>query len=308
MYAKRVFSVCLTAALVMTTLATAAHGELLIGEGFDYGLTSWDWSGDYTAPVTSTGLNGGTGFAASSEWGIALQSGTTGTVSVVGGITFGTLETSGNALFTQNLSNSALASRAIGVTVPVGDTVWTSYLWSYTSEGGSTATSYSQLTDSQFGATNRRLRILPNQYGSSTTSSMSDGSATLDFTRPSLQSGDTYLMVGKNSNIGQSGSGTLWALSESGFALSAADGIVTEQELNDNSVGTVTGALSINTITSGAYLQLANVWGAGTFDEFRVGTTLADITPTSSIPEPGTIVILVTGLIGLVCYAWRKWK
>jgi hypothetical protein len=27
-----------------------------------------------------------------------------------------------------------------------------------------------------------------------------------------------------------------------------------------------------------------------------------------SVPEPGTLVLLVTGLIGLVCYAWRKRK
>ena len=26
------------------------------------------------------------------------------------------------------------------------------------------------------------------------------------------------------------------------------------------------------------------------------------------IPEPGTLTLLVTGLIGLLCYAWRKRK
>ncbi|MCD4728661.1 MAG: PEP-CTERM sorting domain-containing protein [Pirellulales bacterium] len=28
----------------------------------------------------------------------------------------------------------------------------------------------------------------------------------------------------------------------------------------------------------------------------------------AKIPEPGTLVLLATGLIGLLCYAWRKRK
>jgi hypothetical protein len=28
----------------------------------------------------------------------------------------------------------------------------------------------------------------------------------------------------------------------------------------------------------------------------------------SIVPEPGTLILLVTGLLGLLCYAWRKRK
>jgi len=63
---KRVFSVFLLSAFVVATLATEASGAIVIDEGFDYGLdsTSWTWNGDYLGPDTSTGLNGGAGFAA----------------------------------------------------------------------------------------------------------------------------------------------------------------------------------------------------------------------------------------------------
>ena len=282
---KRVFSICLSTALVMVTLATVAHGAILIEEGFNYEQTSWDWDGDYVSPVTETGLDGGTGFAGGSEWGVGLKSGTTtGTVGIVDGITFGDLQTSGNALFTQNLADSAMASRAIDVTVATGTTVWTSYLWRFSEKGNISATAASQLVDSsdQFGSTGKRLRIIPKAWGTRVKSSMSEGHYYIDATIPLLQDGDTYLMVAKNGNIGQTGSNTLWVMAEAGFDICAADEIVTEAELDANCVGTVTGNLLSNTITSGAYLQLLNWWGAGTFDEFRMGATLEDVTPISA--------------------------
>ena len=283
----RVFSLCLSSMFAIATFVTASHGALLIEEEFDYDLASWDLVVGSNNNLTETGLIGGTGFAADSHWGICLQSttlGIEGNLSIVDGLSFSGLATSGNALFTHNTDNSALASRAIGVTVDPGTTVWTSYLWSHTETVmDQFSCSYSQLTDAQFGTTNRRLRILPNQYNTNVTSTMSDGSARLDVTIPALQDGDTYMMIGKNTNIGQNGTGALWVLTEADFAACAADEIVTEEELNENCVGTASGNLSINTMTAGAFLQLAHVWGAGTFDELRIGTTLADVTPTAPI-------------------------
>jgi hypothetical protein len=55
-------------------------------------------------------------------------------------------------------------------------------------------------------------------------------------------------------------------------------------------------------------LSLASFNG-GVFyaDEIRLGTTFASVTP-SSVPEPSTVGLLVTGLFGLLAYAWRKRK
>ena len=29
---------------------------------------------------------------------------------------------------------------------------------------------------------------------------------------------------------------------------------------------------------------------------------------TAAVPEPSTLLLLATGLLGLLCYGWRKWK
>ena len=264
---------------------------LLVEESFNYGQASWNWSGgSYSGHVTDTGLDGGKGFTDGSQWGVGLAGGTTtGTVSIVDGITFGDLQTSGGALFTENSADAALASRATDIDVPAGTTVWTSYLWRFTEEGNINATAASQFVDGgdQFGSSGKQLRIIPKVYGTRVKSRMSEGTYNLDADIPLLQDGDTYLMIAKNGNIGQTGSNTLWIIPESGFDICTADGIVTEQELDDNCVGTATGNLLSNTISSGAYLQLANWWGAGTFDEFRMGLTLEDVTPLGEDPAPG---------------------
>ena len=288
MFLKRVFFVCLSTVLTLIASGDAAPGALLIEEAFDYDPAAWSWTGGgYSGHVTDTGLDGGTGFADGSQWGVGLAGGTdTGTVSIVEGITFGDLQTSGAALFTQNSADAALASRAIDIDVPADTTVWTSYVWRFAEEGNINATAASQLVDAgdQFGSSGRRLRIIPKVYGTRVKSRMSEGHYNIDADIPLLQDGDTYLMIAKNGNIGQTGSNTLWVLPEAGFDVCTADGVVTEQELSDNCVGTVTGNLLSNTISSGSYLQLANWWGAGTFDEFRMGLTLEDVTPLGEGP------------------------
>lgn len=48
-------------------------------------------------------------------------------------------------------------------------------------------------------------------------------------------------------------------------------------------------------------------WRAGSeLDAFRLGTTWSDVTGVMTIPEPGTSLLLATGLLGLLAYAWRK--
>jgi len=61
------------------------------------------------------------------------------------------------------------------------------------------------------------------------------------------------------------------------------------------------GDMSLNGLSIAEYFSSGNI----NIDEIRLGTSYSSVTP---IPEPGTIALLVTGIISLVAYAWRKRK
>lgn len=42
--------------------------------------------------------------------------------------------------------------------------------------------------------------------------------------------------------------------------------------------------------------------------DIRIGTTFADVTPSVGVPEPSTVVLCVSALVGLLAYAWKKRK
>lgn len=46
-------------------------------------------------------------------------------------------------------------------------------------------------------------------------------------------------------------------------------------------------------------------YAEASIDELRIGTTWSDVV---SVPEPSTLALFVTGMIGLLAYAWRKRK
>ena len=83
-----------------------------------------------------------------------------------------------------------------------------------------------------------------------------------------------------------------------------------------NSVAYLTGDIGVTTGTYaiGAYGTWASALSLdGSLDEVRVYNTaltqsqiVAAAEATNNVPEPSTLVLLATGLIGLLCYAWRK--
>jgi hypothetical protein len=105
-------------------------------------------------------------------------------------------------------------------------------------------------------------------------------------------------------------------------ALTYANGTATVY-INGKSAGSFTGSgvgvVDFNQEANVGYwgLQGSRYFDGSALDEFALyDSALSSETILShavaggfaSVPEPGTIVILLTGLLGLVCYAWRKRK
>jgi hypothetical protein len=136
----------------------------------------------------------------------------------------------------------------------------------------------------------------------------------------SLSLNTTYIIISKYTDVGSlisagTGTGTLYALSLSQFGSFISAG-GTEAYLNAATIGTgasnVTGRVSNTNSTtgtylfqSGAYAEFVNVSDGATFDELRYGSTLTDVVP---VPEPGTLALVATGVLGLFVSrrSWRK--
>jgi len=72
-------------------------------------------------------------------------------------------------------------------------------------------------------------------------------------------------------------------------------------DFTTGSVTLTTGAAaskSANLGATGRYLMLNSTSGGSVVWEIQVDGTV--------IPEPSTLVLLAAGLVGLLCYAWRK--
>ena len=273
---------------------TPSSESATVRENFNYTLGS-------TLTVTNTpnggtlsaltGWTGGTGFD-SGAWGLASAAGsrtTPGTqnvtASIVAGLTLGSLTTSGNAVQLQaaDLSGSAqvILSRGLNA-VPVGTTVWGSYLFRPT-VGTAGRLSDVRPNTSQFATGNAKLRNVADADTSSLRGGVAaDGTATLS-SAAYLTNATTYLSIAKFSNVGVANtSAKWWAVTAAQFSAAAADGTVTEAELDAANTATATDpAVSARTLTTADFLQLYGRRGTMTFDEIRLGAALSDVTPNS---------------------------
>jgi hypothetical protein len=80
------------------------------------------------------------------------------------------------------------------------------------------------------------------------------------------------------------------------------NGVGTEISVDDTKL-----QFAFDEFACGAWTSVANSLGSGTAGNMKCnsGTTIGNFVLTN-VPEPGTIVLLVTGLVSLLCYAWRK--
>ncbi|MCC6680029.1 MAG: hypothetical protein IT445_03910 [Phycisphaeraceae bacterium] len=268
-----------TISLVLTLyVAQVSMATALVEETFDYA----------TGPLA--GNNGGTGF--DGQWFTDFST-ATGTIDVTSGsIAFSDYGTTGNKVSldfqTAPAFTSIWALRTVNAGISSGD-MWYSYLYQRTDESGSTVsrTAEVRLYDGviHFGtqiktASSQGIKV---RY---------EGSLGATAASVSIQDGNPYLGIAKFEDLGVNGAlASFWVLSETAYDGIKAGGI-DESELDGAAVLKATdNTNTIEVLTAMLdQLYLVNATSAYPFsfdiDEFRLGTTLADVVPVAAL-QPG---------------------
>jgi hypothetical protein len=293
----------LACAAFLVMFTATAHGALLVYDGFDYTLgeqLSYTGTGGNATPANA--WSGGTGFDGNSRWGIGSTAGVgTHTATIVPNLSFSWLVTGGNAVSLDSPGiASVLLSRPLDVPVASG-ALWSSYLYQPTS---ATDAAVVRVNTQQFaGAGTAKFQncgaVSGKTYGGV---SGGEGLAT-NADGPVLANANTYLLIAKFDNVGQSGSATWWALSETNFTSLVSAGI-SEANLGLYCTDTVTATgQASQTLAVTDFLNLYTYRGTSLYDEIRFGTSLADVVP---VPEPSALVLLGVGMVGLLSRTRRR--
>lgn len=226
--------------------------------------------------------------------GTALASQWTGSGTLTAGLSFAELSTSGGAL---QLTNATVSRPAAAV--PLYTPMWTSFLvrqdtaiadstWGDTNKVGAFFTNAD--------GTNARYQYLPlnaRVWGNVNATCASAG--TFADASPGLRitAGQTYLVLGYIDHVGMGNwtslTVSMWMYNESAFASFLAAG-GTAANLDSTALAKATSTAStwaFTGINAGDLLNLRSTVGKATLDEYRSGTTLADVVV---VPEPGMIV------------------
>jgi hypothetical protein len=290
------------AAFCTLLFSQSAPAALLVYEGYN-GYGSGTLSGK-TPNMNTVGLDQGVAYAGNGPQHYTLQPN-----SLAFSPNF--LTSGGSVSF---IGTSAVAAAQMELASPYLGTLYHSYLVNL-STFGSQASDGAQTrigTDATTGG-NRFFAAADNRNGANTTG-VSYSTSTQNGT-VGLTAGTTYLLIGRYTRVGSGlssgnpGVATLFALTAEqydSFLLGGGnDSYLDGATINNTSSG-ITDRISISH-TSGTFnfqdnffMQLVSVGTAGSFDEIRYGSSLADVTP---IPEPGTLLGLIAASIG--CGVWR---
>lgn len=256
----------------LTCLAMApvlSHGAAIFYDGFDYAIGS---------DVTTL-----------SFW---TQSATnTGVWSTTAGLSFSNLQTTGGAIQKPDTADQGLIFQDVTnlLTTVQGTTFWASWLVKQEEATGNIHTHFAGNTDSEnvnrgFGGAidGDTLRARINANSDNTTYA-----ATL---------GSTFLIVSKSTdNASGQDSTTAWMFADSVDVAT----LTNETALTSNALATVTNPDIIANLGDRIMLNAVTATSA-TFDEFRIGTDLASVTP---VPEPrfyaAVLSLAVLGFVAL---------
>lgn len=282
------------------------------------GLIASD-SFNYSSLADATSAGTGTGFAG--NWSY-VDSGKPGcSVTVVPGLTFGSLVTSGSAVQLLNSSNKSdwenvSLNRALASGVEAGQTVWMSYLFQRNGDAGQLDSTETGVYVNHAGA--NEFHVLGKGYIWSSgvdrpTLSRSGGSGAPGAS--AMDIGQTYMLIAEFQGVGQDASwpaSRMWVVSQSDFsALQGAP--ITEAALNaqipagfqisQDPIWGSTQSLSAGDLVTlyGSYSAMANGLPYATMDEIRYGTgadaTTAGVVP---VPEPTSLCLLTMGALALI--------
>ncbi|MEM6822321.1 MAG: PEP-CTERM sorting domain-containing protein [Verrucomicrobiota bacterium] len=291
--------------IAVVSISFNASAALYVAEDFDYTLSS-----------SVGGQNGGTGWAGGSSWTTA---GGTPTATIVSGLTFNGLQTSGNAVsFDESADTTSYVQRSFGNTAPANSDLWVSYLFNHSRDTNNGFGDGSLFGHEFRGTGDRKYFSAPkstNGFGPFETqvgpTKDEKGQSIFD-----LAQNQTFLVVSAFNNIdtpafsGQTTTSRIWVLSETDFAAVQLAGI-SEASLDANNTVFATHSyqptFGAPDLPSTDNFRLVMNDGTAVYDEILVGTEIGDVFNT--IPEPSTYALLfLSGLLLFVLRGKRKQK
>ena len=256
-----------------------AHAQLLAYEPFNYAVGSslagqtpaspgGGFTGAWTVPGGTATMNSGSLIASSSYGGYATSA--------------PSLATTGNSVaVTGGGPNTANINLASPITATAASPIWYSFLLNPTQQWSVLTLAASNVSFGSFNGT-WGIGIIGSSVGQVT-----GGTAT---------SGTDYLVVLEDqgpTTTGGKDTLSLW--------VDPNPGATAPSELN---VANGPPILTDPNLTVGSVTQLQLATGqSGVFDELRIGTSYADVTP---VPEPATLGLFAIGGLGLIALRHRK--
>ncbi|WAC20745.1 GDSL-type esterase/lipase family protein [Luteolibacter sp. SL250] len=294
-----------------------ASATLFAYDGFDYQSVAEGQTLVGVNPALQSA--GSSGIGSTITGASAAGQGGTSNIYQSSGLTLGSLQVRGGRGRYKNTAGAAsfMGYQYLGPTLPAGSTFYTSHLVRLEMEKTvnsvislrMNASNTSGAGDSFFvtyadtGSTNS---LVATQYGKSSVTPTTTGTGALEL-------GPTYLVIGKFTNAGVSGTrtATTYILNEAqftnyadgGFGEAEWDAVTTFGTGADQLVGRATQTYSgatIYNLNNGGGIQfgIGNAGSPGqdvSFDEMRCASTLAEVTPTGPPPpEPDPVLVSLT--------------